>query len=76
MVDLLTNIKLDSVISCSNCLNIKIDILGLLKSLDVIEVDDGEEVNENSCASGDQTEHLAFISVVLWQNASCLDVQE
>ena len=75
-IDLLINIKLDSVISSGDCLNVKVDILGLLESLDVIEVDDSEEVNEDSCASSDQSEHLAFVRVVLWQHASSLDVQE
>ena len=75
-IDLLINIKLDSVISSGYCLYVKVDIFGLLKSLDVIKVDNSEEVNEDSCAGGDQSEHLALVRVVRWQHASSLDVQE
>lgn len=65
-VDGLIDIELDGVISSSDSFHIKVDILGLLESLDIVKVDNSEEIDEHSSASSDQSEYLALISVVLW----------
>ena len=78
LVDLLVNVELDGVISGCDCFHIEVDVLGLLESLHVIEVDNGEEVDEHGSASSGQSEQLSLVHVAssLWENAWSLDVEE
>jgi len=50
-VSFLVNVKLDCVISSSDGLHIKIDVLNFLYSLDIIIVNQSEEINEYSNAA-------------------------
>jgi hypothetical protein len=77
-IDCLTDIKLDCVISRSNCFDIKVNILCLLESLDIINVHNSEKVNENGSAGSDQSEDLTLIHVPVsfWEKTWSLEIKE
>lgn len=53
-VGLLVNVKLNSVVSSCDSFDIPIHVLGRFLGLDVVEVNQGEEVDENTDASDQQ----------------------
>lgn len=51
LVDLLVNVELNSVVSCSDCFHIEVDVFVELDLLDVVHVYDREQVNPNTNAN-------------------------
>lgn len=76
LVLFLFKIKLDGVVTGSDCLDIPVDVLGLLDTLDVVKVDNGEEIDKNGDASNKKTKDLSIGGLGLRDTAWNLDVEE
>jgi len=72
---LVIKIKLDGVITSCDSLDIPVDVLGLLNTLNVVKIDDSEEINQNSDTSNEKTKDLSDGSVRCWNGAWDLSVE-
>lgn len=73
---LIFKIELNCVVTSSDSFDIPVNILGLLNTLDVVEVDHSEEIDENGDAADEKTEDLSESGVFGWDSARSLDVEE
>jgi hypothetical protein len=69
-------IKLHCVITGGNSFNIEIDKLVHFNALDVIKVNEGKEINENSNRASEKTKDLSIIVAMILDDARNLNEEE
>ena len=76
LVSFWVKIKLNAVVTCSDGLDIPVDVLIVLHSLDVVVVDDGEQVDEHTDAADQKAEDTPFLGIGAFDDTTnlCIDV--
>lgn len=65
-------VEFHSVITCRDCLHVKVNEVVFLNCVDVVEVDHREAEDENADASDQQTEDLSGSDLRGWVNTGSL----
>jgi hypothetical protein len=71
-----SDVELNRVVASCDCLYVKVDILGLLQGLFIVEIDNCVQVDEHSRASCQEAEDHSVVGLRRWQCTRCLDEQE
>jgi len=69
------NIKLNTIVSGSDCFNIKVNELVHLNTFEVVEIHNCEQVDEDSYWCCNQTKFFPLFLVVFWNHANSLRVK-
>ena len=73
-VGLLLDVKLHRVVTSSDGLDIPVDVLVVLHSLDVVVIDDGEQVDEHSDAADQKAKDTSLLGVGAFDDTTNLGI--